>query len=165
MHTTLSKLVTGIAGGIIAGAVTGQTNRVLDGFISRRQKARERAVRKASPHQLAGPMAAEAILGRSLRGREEQLSQLAFGLLYGVGWGLIYAAVRRRIPQAGAAAGLPFAIPFFLLCDGMIAPLLGLSPPLRKVPWQPNAKELVNHAVWTATTELIQRRAERLGAR
>ncbi|WP_239027840.1 DUF1440 domain-containing protein [Geomonas subterranea] len=55
--------------------------------------------------------------------------------------------------------GLPFALPFFCACDGFIAPLFGVSPGLRRIPWQPSAKELGNHAVWTAAAELVHRAA------
>jgi len=156
-----NHLVIGAAAGIVAGIVTGQSERILDRLISRKQKRRERRVREASPHQLAAPVGAEKILGRKPTDGEEQAAQIAFGLLYGVGWGLLYAATRRRFPQVTRAAGLPFALPFFFVCDGLIAPLIGLSPPLRQIPWQPSAKELVNHAVWTATAELLQRGADR----
>jgi putative membrane protein len=56
---------------------------------------------------------------------------------------------------------LPFAVPFFLACDGGIAPLLGLSPGLARVPWQLSVKELLNHVAWTATAETAHRLARR----
>lgn len=39
------------------------------------------------------------------------------------------------------------------------------SPNLRRVPWQPSAKEMANHIAWTATAEMIQRVAEQRGWR
>jgi hypothetical protein len=37
-----------------------------------------------------------------------------------------------------------------------------LTPTLEKVPWQLNAKELANHAAWTATVEMTHRYADTL---
>src|SRR5262249_29079068 len=82
-----------------------------------------------------------------------------FATAFGVGWGLIYGALRRRYPVVSKAGGLAFAVPFFALCDGVVAPLLGLSPSPRVVPWQLNVKELANHIVWIGTAELTYRLA------
>ena len=49
---------------------------------------------------------------------------------------------------------------FFLLCDGALAPLFRMSPPLRRIPWQLNAKELLNHVAWSAAAELTHRAAD-----
>jgi putative membrane protein len=72
-------------------------------------------------------------------------------------WGLIYDGLRQKYPQVSRATGIPFAIPFFFACDGVLAPLLGISPNLRRVPWQLSAKEMANHVVWTATAEMVHR--------
>ena len=53
--------------------------------------------------------------------------------------------------------GLPFAVPFFLGCDGAMASLLGISPSIQKIPWQFNAKEVVNHFAWTLAAEAVHR--------
>lgn len=155
------SLLTGAAAGLLAGAVVGQVDRLLDRFISPAQRRREKRVRVTTPHRLAGPLFAERISGRALSKSGEQWAQAVFNVAYGVGWGLVYAAVRRRFPQLARAGGLPFAVPFFLVCDGVIAPLLRLTPHPGKIPWQPNAKELANHIAWTAAAEVVNRAADR----
>lgn len=155
-------MLVGIAAGLIAGIVTGRADRLMDRLVSNRQKRREHMVRDASPHQLAGPYFAQKLTGKKwLTRKEKERAGLAFGVVYGVGWGLIHSGLRRKFPALGRLAGLPFAVPFFFACDGMIAPLIGLSPNLRRIPWQPSLKEMGNHIAWTATAECIHRLAER----
>jgi uncharacterized membrane protein YagU involved in acid resistance len=154
-------LLTGIAAGLLAGAVTRVTDRVLDRLVSAEQKKHDNQVREAPAHQVAGPVFAEKITGRKITGSGVRRSQTAFTLAYGIGWGILYAMVRRRFPHLSRPAALPFGILHFAVCDGFLAPLLRMSPPLRKIPWQPSAKELANHIAWAASAEMVHRAAAR----
>ena len=150
-----------MAAGLIADAVSGGTDRVLDLLVSEKQKKRDRRVREASAHEMAGPYFASKLMGKRLSREEKKRARIAFGVLYGVGWGLIHSGLRKRFPKLSSWAGLPFAVPFLFACDGCIAPLLGISPNLRRIPWQPSAKEMGNHIAWTAAAEFIHRLAAR----
>jgi putative membrane protein len=154
-------LVTGVVAGLLAGAAAGQSDRLLDRFVSKEQKKRDRKVRKAPAHEMAGPYFARKISGKRLSKKQEQRAKQGFGLAYGILWGLIYAAARKKAPRLARWGGIPFGIPFFLACDGTMAPLLGVSPSLRKIPWQPSAKELGNHLAWTVAAETVHRLAAR----
>jgi len=154
-------ILVGLAAGLIAGAVTGQTDRLLDRFVSEKQKKRDRRVREASAHEMAGPYFAARLLQKRLTKKEKKGARTAFSVAYGLGWGLIHSGLRRKFPGLCRFAGLPFAVPFFFACDGLIAPLLGVTPSLRRIPWQPSAKELGNHVAWTAAAEFIHRIAAR----
>ncbi len=149
--------LTGIAGGLLAGAVVGGVDRLLDWLVSEEQQRRDRQVREAPGHQVAGPLFARKILRRPLTEQEKQRAQKLFGIAYGVMWGLIHAGLRKKAPQLSRWAGVPLGLPFFAACDGVMAPLLRVNPPLQKIPWQMSAKELANHVAWTATTEMVQR--------
>ncbi|BCG48554.1 hypothetical protein GEOBRER4_n3450 [Citrifermentans bremense] len=155
-------IVTGVAAGLVAGAVAGGSERVLDRLVSKKQKRRDRRVREGSAHEVAGPHFVSKLLGRRLDAQEKKRANRAFGVAYGVGWGLIHSGLRKRFPVLRRWGGLPFAIPFFFACDGIIAPALGLSPGLNRVPWQPNAKEMGNHIAWGAAAELVHRLAARV---
>ncbi len=154
-------LLTGVAAGLIAGAVAGRTDQFLDRFVSKKQKKRDQKVRETSAHQMAGPYFARKISGRKLSKKDKQRATMAFNVFYGVMWGLIYAGVRKKAPFLARWGGIPFGIPFFFACDGLMAPLLGVSPTLRRIPWQPSAKEMGNHLAWTATAEMVHRGAAR----
>lgn len=158
-------ILVGVAAGLIAGVVTGRVDKLLDRFVSKKQKRRDKMVREASPHQVAGPLFASRILGKRLNVREKKRAKLAFGLAYGLGWGMIHSGLRKRYPALSRYGGLPFAIPFFFACDGVIAPTLGVSPGLNRVPWQPSMKEMGNHVAWTAAAEFVHRMAGQVSTR
>lgn len=160
--SALYSLALAAAGGLLAMAVTGRAGRMLDLLVNPEQKRRDRQVREGTAHDMAGPYFAARITGRELGEAGKRRARMVFSVAYGIGWGLIYAGVRKKVPAASRLAGVPFAIPFFLACDGVMAPLLGISPSLRHVPWQPSVKELANHMVWTASAELVHRGAGRV---
>jgi hypothetical protein len=152
-----ADLAVGALSGVAATAVTGGVDRLLDRFVRPRDRLRERLIRRASPHELAGPRVGRFLKGRRLSRREARIAGLLFSVAYGMGWGALYAALRRRYPLAGRWLGLPFAFPFFTLCDGAIAPLLKLTPTPEKLPARINAKEIGNHVAWAAAAELAHR--------
>ncbi|QWV92696.1 DUF1440 domain-containing protein [Geomonas oryzisoli] len=152
-------VVVAMAAGLVAGVVAAASDRMLDGLVSSKQKRRDRRVREAPAHQAAGPYFASKLLHRRLSPREKGGARALFGVLYGLGWGVIHSRLTRRFPILTRWGGLPFAVPFFCACDGMIAPTLGVSPGLHRIPWQPSAKELGNHVAWTAAAELVHRLA------
>jgi putative membrane protein len=154
-------LLTGAAAGLLAGIAVGWTDKLGERLISDEQKRRERRVREDSAHKMAGPHFARKILGHELSRKEERRSRAAFGVAYGLMWGLVYAGLREKAPTVRKYMGLPFAVPFFFSCDGGLAPLLGVSPGIRKIPWQVNAKEMGNHMAWTMTAETVHRIASR----
>jgi putative membrane protein len=153
----LRTVSSGILAGVVASIAVAPVNRLLDRCITQDQRRRERRLRRGSPHEIAGPAAARKLLGRALTPAEARGSRLAFSAAYGVGWGVVHALLRSRIPTARSLAGLPFALPFFALCDGAIAPALRLGPSIARLPWQLNAKELASHVLWTAVAETVHR--------
>jgi hypothetical protein len=155
-------LVTGMVAGLIADLAVSQVDKVLHRFVSEEQKRRESAIREGSPHEVGGTKIGAKLSGRELSEAQARKAQIAFTVGYGLLWGAIYALVRRRAPRASALLGAPYAGVFFLACDGVLAPLMRLSPGLRSIPWQFNAKEMANHLAWTGTAETVHRGAERL---
>ena len=154
-------LLVGMAAGLIANIVVGQVDGVLDQCVSAEQKRREKRLREASPHQIAGRRLAPQITGRRLSVQEQHQAQMVFTTAYGIVWGVVYAVMRKKVPQVSRWLGLPFGIGFFVACDGLLAPLLRLTPALLWIPWQLSVKELGNHIAWIATAELVHRGVER----
>jgi Protein of unknown function (DUF1440) len=158
-------LLTGVAAGVLAGAVVGLVNKLTERLVSEEQKRREKQIREDSAHKMAGPHFARKLLGREPSETEKRKARAIFAGAYGVMWGLIYAGAREKYPSVAKFGGLPFAVPFFLACDGTMAPLLGISPGIQKIPWQLNAKEMGNHIAWTFTAETVHRLAARFFAK
>jgi putative membrane protein len=154
-------LVTAAAAGLVATAVTGVADRLLKRLVSDEQKRRDRLVRKGTAHELAGPYFAEKITKKELSEKGKKRARATFSIAYSLVWGMIYASLRKKYPKLSRIAGVPFAVPFFFVCDGLMAPMLGISPNLKKIPWQPSAKEMANHVTWTAAAEMVHRAAGR----
>lgn len=161
MRKTLTRrqktFLAAAAAGLLATAVAGVADRLLDRLVSEEQKRRDRTIRKGTAHEMAGPYFAEKFTGRELGETGRKRARTGFSIAYSLVWGAIYASLRRRYPRLSRYAGVTFAIPFFFACDGLLAPLLGISPNLKKVPWQPSAKEMANHVAWTAAAEMVHR--------
>lgn len=154
-------LATAVFAGLAGTAVSAVTDRLLDRLVSEKQKKQDRRVRKGTAHEMAGPVFMEKITGKAPDENEKKRARVAFSITYSLIWGVIYGGMRRKVPALAKAAGMPFAIPFFFACDGLMAPLLGISPNLRRVPWQPSLKEMANHIAWTSTAEMVHRAAGR----
>lgn len=158
----MNHLLLGAASGVAANIISAPANILFTKLVSPKQKRKEHSVREGSPHDVGGKKLGERILDPHLSKVEEKNAQRLFTLNYGIAWGMLYSYVRKEFPKSAGALGLPFSIGFFLACDGVLAPLLRLSPPLNRIPWQFNLKELANHIVWTAAAESTLRAAEKL---
>jgi rhodanese-related sulfurtransferase/uncharacterized membrane protein YagU involved in acid resistance len=158
----LRDLVTGMLAGVLANLAVAQVDKALGRFVSEEQKRREKRVREASPHKVGGTRIGERVTGRKFSEAEKRKAQMAFTVGYGMVFGLVYALVRRRVPRATSALGVPYGVAFFLACDGVLAPLFRMTPGLRAIPWQFNVKEMTNHIAWTGTAEVVHRASERL---
>lgn len=150
-------LAVGVLAGDIATLTSGISDVLLSQLVSKMQKRREARIRRGSPHQVGGELLLRRAGLRPSSWIGRYGAKLAFGALYGVMWGALYTVVRRRFPRALA----PTAALFFVACDGGIAPTLGLTPGLPRIPWQFNVKEFFNHLAWNATAEFIHARDQR----
>jgi hypothetical protein len=154
--------VVGLGAGAAATLASGISNWGLSLLVSDEQKRREHLIRRGSPHQIGGALLLQRVRGRkpSLAGRF--VATIACNVMYSAIMGLAYTAVRRILPASTRPPFTPLtAASFFVACDGVIAPALRLTPHLTRLPWQFNAKELVNHIVWNVTAERIHRADER----
>jgi hypothetical protein len=155
-------LLIGIGAGLAGSAAAAIVDRLLHPFVSTEQKLRDKLARSGSPHEAVVPTVARKMLGHRPSRTQARVARSAFGFGYGVVWGLIQAVTRRFVPAASCGTGLPFAVPFYFACGGVIAALLRLSPTITLVPWQLDAKELANHIAWTAAAEIVHRWADGL---
>lgn len=84
----------------------------------------------------------------------------------GVGTGVIYGALREKLPESVMARGLGCGATIWLLVDEGLTPLLGLSPGPFAFPWQTHARGLVGHLVFGLVAEAVMVGWEQLsGAR
>jgi hypothetical protein len=65
--------------------------------------------------------------------------------------------VRRSVSTSSRAFGLLFAVPFYVACDGIIAPLLGLTPTITRIPWYADGRRS-NENIWGPPATLVRTR-------
>lgn len=89
------------------------------------------------------------------RGGQHQREELGSGIHWalGIGAGAAYAVLRRRFHALGRTAGLGFGTAFWALLDEGLGPTLGLTPGLRKLPWQTHARGLAGHLTFGTVTD------------
>jgi len=74
---------------------------------------------------------------------------------YGITWGAIYGILRKRFPVMARGAGLPFGVSFSLLGEGVLLPMMGLTPPAAKFPASVHVRDTASHYAYAATVEGI----------
>ena len=109
-----------LGGGALAGMLgtiaMGPVGNTLYKFESEEKKKREEALRKEMPFETLAGRLIELGGGKPTKERKEKLGVVVhWG--YGIGWGVLYAALRKRVPFLRTALGLPFGILFALVGD------------------------------------------------
>ena len=115
---------------------------------------RERAARGGVPalERLAERLAASA--GVTLSEGARQRGGTVLQWMTGIGAGVLYAALRERLPGTGLRRGLGYGAAFSLVVDEGLVTLLGLAPPPWAFPWQTHARGVAGHLVFGAVAEL-----------
>lgn len=93
--------------------------------------------------------------GVELSKKQRGQAGLAIHWVLGIGAGIGYALLRRRVPAVTAANGLAFGTGFYLVVDEVVNPVVGLTPGPQAFPWQAHARGLGGHLAFGATTELV----------
>ena len=143
---------------VFAGAVAWWALGQVLQLIRNRQPAdvlrREQEARGGVPalEVLAERLAAGAGVTLSEGGR--QLGGTVLQWTTGTGAGVLYAALRERLPGTGLRRGLGYGAAFSLLVDEGLVTLLGLAPPPWAFPWQTHARGVAGHLVFGAVAEL-----------
>ena len=75
----------------------------------------------------------------------------------GVGPGMLYGAMRDRVPVLGAGRGLLYGFGLFVVQDEAINWAAGFAADPRKYPWQAHARGLLAHLVYGVVTDTVLR--------
>lgn len=147
-------LVRGLAAGAAAAWAKNAATTWMYEHEPREARRREDEAREGSFAYDAVARKATAAAGVELT--EEQARRAGIAVHWGLGIGsvLLYAYLRRRYPVLRVAHGLGFGVPFtWLFLDEAANPMLGLSPPPQRFPWQTHARAATGHAVLWLTAE------------
>jgi uncharacterized membrane protein YagU involved in acid resistance len=147
------------ARGAAAGAVgTWVMDRVTTKVLERQSPAdtaRERAAwpnGKPSVENLVDLGAERLGITLQARQRERAIGLVHYGL--GMGPGVLYALLRKRVPLLGAGMGLVYGLLLFAVNDELLNTALGLSGPPEAYPASSHLRGLVGHLALGVTTDL-----------
>lgn len=101
---------------------------------------------------------ASALVGVELSEEQAERAGMVVHWSLGIGSVLLYAYLRRRYPRLRALHGTAFGVPFtWMLLDETANPVLGLSPPPQRFPWQTHARAATGHVVlWLAAESALR---------
>ena len=115
-------------------------------------KRREEELRKEPPFQTLAGRLLELVGVEPSEDRKKKLGMMVhWG--YGIGWGVLYAFLRKRVPRLRMALGLPFGILFSIVGDEVMNTVMGLTAPPKAWPIDAHVRGLVGHVTYAAVAE------------
>lgn len=103
------------------------------------------------------------LAGTSLSVEERMRAGTVLQWVIGVGTGVLYGAVRDRMPGSGISRGLLYGAAVSLLFDEGAIPLLGFAPGPDAFPWQTHARGFIGHLAYGAVAESVMAEFDRIG--
>jgi hypothetical protein len=154
----VSGAAAGVIGGYVGTKVMNPVTTKLYELAPEEDKQREKAVSPGSPYKIGAQRAADAL---GLKPSNEQLDLVASLMPYtaGIGGGLLYVILRRRLRVNPLLAGLTAAMTLFGVVDEGLTPTLGLSAPNREYPLSTHLRGFLGHLAYgaaaAATAEVL----------
>src|SRR6267378_3234796 len=154
----VSGAAAGVIGGYVGTKVMNPVTTKLYELAPEEDKQREKAVSPGSPYKIGAQKAAGAL---GLKPSNEQLELAASLAPYtvGIGGGLLYVILRRRLRANPLLAGLTAAMTLFGVVDEGLTPTLGLSAPNREYPLSTHLRGFLGHLAYgaaaAATAEVL----------
>lgn len=102
------------------------------------------------------------LAGIGLSAEERQRAGTVLQWTIGIGTGMLYGAIRDRLPASGLRRGLLYGAAVSLLVDEGLIPLLGFAPGPLAFPWQTHARGLLGHLVYGAVAEAAMSGLDRI---
>ena len=103
------------------------------------------------------------LAGIRLSERQRQHGGKVLQWTVGVGTGMLYGAIRDRLPSTGIRRGLLYGVGVSLLFDEGLIPLLGFAPGPQAFPWQTHARGFIGHLAYGAAVEIAMSGLDRGG--
>lgn len=142
----------GAVGGLIGSYAMEKVSSALYEREAPEKRQREEQLRKEPPFMVL----AERLIRQSglevTRDRKQRLGKtIHWG--YGMAWGALYGALRRRVPVLSRAGGLLFGIGFALVGDELMNAVMGLAAPPKEFPVDAHVRGLLGHVAFTAAAD------------
>lgn len=146
----VERLLLGALAGVLAWRAMDHTLQLLYDREAPEARAREDRARRGIP---AMEVLADRLAGPPLTDDERQRGGTCLQWAMGIGAGVLYGALRDRLPARGLRRGLLYGVGFSLVVDELLTPALGLAPDPRAFPWQTHARGFAGHLVYGAAVE------------
>ena len=172
MKSTHRNALADLALGALASAagtwIMGKTTTFLyEQEDSKARRREDQARGDKSAYEIAAEKAA-GLVGRKLSKKERKKLGSAIHWATGIGSGVLYALLRRRLGGRGLGrdlgAGTLFGTAVWFLLDEVANPALGLTPGPTAFPWQAHARGLAGHLALGLATEGLLQTAKRVAA-
>ena len=142
----------GAIGGVIGSYALEKVSEALYEREAPDKRQREEQLRKEPPFMvLAERLIHQAGLDVTPE-RKERLGK-AIHWSYGMAWGALYGALRRRVPVLSRAGGLLFGVGFAIVGDELMSSVMGLTAPPKEFPVDAHVRGLLGHVAFTAATD------------
>lgn len=151
MITLKDILIGGLAG--VAGMLAmPMITKAMYKHESQEKKHLEEKLRPEPPFKI---MAKKIVNGVNANPSEEALEMFSMGMHwgYGIAWGGLYGAVRKKYPVLSKFGGAPFGVLFFLVGDELVNTVFKITPPPQTFPVDAHVRGLMGHLVFTAAAE------------
>lgn len=151
MITLKDILIGGIAG--IAGTLAMPLiTKFMYKFESQEKKELEEKLRPEPPFKT---MTKKMVKGVNMHPSKKTMKILSTGVHWGYGifWGTLFGALRKKFPAFSKLGGTPFGFLFFLVGDELINSAFKITPPPRKFPVDAHARGLAGHVAFSAAAE------------
>jgi hypothetical protein len=112
-------------------------------------------------NELAAQALATTFLGRRLTRDELWIAAPAIHYAFGACVGALYGAYADRMRHQGAATGVALGTTLWLTADEVAVPLIGLSEPPTRRPFEMHLQSLAAHLVYGLTAEAVRKPARR----
>jgi uncharacterized membrane protein YagU involved in acid resistance len=143
-----------VAGGVAMWVMTQATTWMYEHEDEQARRREDRARGDRTAYEIGAEKAAGAA-GVGLSEEQRGRAGLAIHWATGIGSGIAYALLRRRVPAVTAARGLVFGTAVYLAIDEVLNPALGLTPGPQAFPWQTHARGLGGHLVFGLANDLL----------
>ncbi len=142
--------------GFLAGAIGGLAG-----------AAAKAAAEAVYPPRIQGQIPPPAVLanrmaGRTLTETEEEVSVQAIHWGFGALVGGVYGTLAEYQPMVTGRMGANFGLTLCGITHASALPMMGLTEKPEDQPAREHASELVSHAIYGVTTELVRRLARRI---
>lgn len=151
-ESSWAMLGSGALAGLLATYAMGPVTNFLYQREDEAKKRREEALRKEQPVEVLAGRLIELAGATPTEPLKKKLGMVVH-LGYGMGWGVLYAFLRRRTPILRKALGLPFGVLFALVGDEIMNQVMGLTAPPKAWPIEAHLRGLAGHVAYAAAAE------------